>query len=649
MVRSRLKNKANKTGNPHVLSLYRKQRNHVVNLNRKAKRQHFRDLGTSSDFWKSTKTLFSKKSQNLEKIFLLDNSNKLIEDETTIAEIFNDYFVNIASKLDVETPECCHTLNTENGSDLFRNHLSIKRITESFPAGKTFSFREVGPDQVYRTICKLNQDKTVSGPFSIKIIKMVADLVSDPISKLVNTAIQTSTFPQSLKCARVTPVFKKDDKFLKENYRPISILPAFSKIYERIMHDQLSSYFDSIFDPRLCGFRSKYSTQHALIRMIGQWHKCLDKSGKAGAVLMDLSKAFDCIDHKLLVAKLSAYELDEKSLKLIKCYLTNRYQRTKIGSKYSRWSKVILGVPQGSILGPLLFNIFINDLFLFIVKSNVCNFADDNSLFSCEDTLEEVLFNLEYDLLRVLNWFSSNGLAANPSKFQMLIIGNRNIPVEINIGHLKIKSKDSVELLGVNIDSILSFSEHIKSLCTKAKFKIWSLNRIRSYLSLEQRKLIFNAYIMSLFNYTPIIWMFHNKTSYAEITRVHKRALRSVLCDFNNSYEVLLENSKCKSIHEIHLSVLLCEVFKSVKNLNPKFMQQIFKPKTISYNLRNQDLMTLPPASSQRYGTQSFIFRGSLLWNQVPHSAKSKPSIVSFKSSIKNLNLLNFCHCKICM
>eukprot|EP00111_Clytia_hemisphaerica_P016169 TCONS_00047850-protein len=134
---------------------------------------------------------------------------------------------------------------------------------------------------------KLNQDKSVSGPFSIRIIKVVSDILSGPLSRLVNLAFSTSKFPQSLKRARVTPVFKKEDKFLKKNYRPISILPAFSKIFERIMHDQLSSYFDGIFDSKLCGFRAKHSTQHALIQMIGQWHQSLDESGKVGAVLMD--------------------------------------------------------------------------------------------------------------------------------------------------------------------------------------------------------------------------------------------------------------------------------------------------------------------------------------------------------------------------
>ena len=184
---------------------------------------------------------------------------------------------------------------------------------------------------------------------------MVADIVSDPIASCLNSALNLGKFPETLKLAEVTPFFKKGDKFLKENYRPISILPSLSKIFERIIFNQLAGYFDSIFHSQLCGFRSKHNTQHALLRMIGHWHQCLDRSGKVGSILMDLSKAFDCIDHELLIAKLSAYGLDHQSLKLLKCYLSNRFQRTKVGSVFSSWLLILKGVPQGSILGPFLF------------------------------------------------------------------------------------------------------------------------------------------------------------------------------------------------------------------------------------------------------------------------------------------------------
>ena len=259
-----------------------------------------------------------------------------------------------------------------------------------------------------------------------------------------------------------------------------------------------------------------------------------------------------------------------------------------------------------------------------------------------------VISNLEFDLEIILDWFSNNYHEANPGKFQMLVLGNRNNIVEISVGNVKISSTDSVELLGIIIDKNLSFSAHIHSLCSKARSRIWSLNRIRILLTFDQRKLIFNAYVMSIFNYAPIIWMFCNKTTYEEITKVHKRALRILLCDFHNNFECLLQNAECKTVHEIHLRFLLCEVFKSQKKLNPEFMQQVYASKTIKFNLRNKVLMSIPKATSQRFGTQSFLFRGSLLWNQIPESIKLEPSIESFKSSLKEKNLSNICLCKIC-
>ena len=152
---------------------------------------------------------------------------------------------------------------------------------------------------------------------------------------------------------------------------------------------------------------------------------------------------------------------------------------------------------------------------------------------------------------------------------------------------------------------------------------------------------------MSIFNYAPIIWMFCNKTTYEEITKVHKR-LRVLLCDFQSNYEFLLQSTECKTVHETHLRFLLCEVFKSEKKLNPEFMQQVYVSKKIKYNLRNKVLISIPKANSQRFGTQSFLFRGSLLWNQIPETTKLETSLESFKSSIKKLNLSNICLCKIC-
>ena len=183
----------------------------------------------------------------------------------------------------------------------------------------------------------------------------------------------------------------------------------------------MSKFFDGILSKFLCGFRKNYSTQHALLNLLKQWQQSLDKSDVIGIVLMDLSKAFDSLPHDLLLAKLSAYGFDRSSLKLLHSYLSNRMQRTKVGPSFSAWLEIILGVPQCSILGPLLFNIFINDIVFIVQKTHICNFANDNTIYSSASSAEEVISSLKHDLNNLLSWFSSNQLVANPEKIQMML------------------------------------------------------------------------------------------------------------------------------------------------------------------------------------------------------------------------------------
>ena len=169
-----------------------------------------------------------------------------------------------------------------------------------------------------------------------------------------------STFPEILKHADIIPLYKKGKKDIKGNYRPVSILPNLSKIFEKCMFEQMSQFFENIFSKYQCGFRKGFSTQQCLLAMLEKWKRSVDNSKMFGALLTDLSKAFDCLDHELLIAKLNAYGFSLTALKLVHNYLSNRKQRTKINSLYNSLLKIIFGVPQGSILGPLLFIIFFN-------------------------------------------------------------------------------------------------------------------------------------------------------------------------------------------------------------------------------------------------------------------------------------------------
>ena len=239
-----------------------------------------------------------------------------------------------------------------------------------------FDFNFVSSDDISKIINSLDPTKKTSGAIPTKIVKLANKQICKHLANCINECITQNKFPNELKIVDITPTFKKDDPLDKTNYRPISILPTVSKIFGRMLFNQLQRFSNKFLSPLLCGFRKGRSTQYALINLLQKWQKCLDASnGIVGTLLMDLSKAYDCVNDDLMIAKLEAYGVGENSLRLIQNYLSQRQQRVKVGSFLSEWLEIILGVPQGSILGPILFNVFINDLLLFIKETDVCNSA----------------------------------------------------------------------------------------------------------------------------------------------------------------------------------------------------------------------------------------------------------------------------------
>ena len=656
MKRSNLKNIANKSGKTEDKKSYKIQRNVITKLNKKLKKAYFKakiPKGKNvKHFWNFCKPYFTNKGVcNDEKIILVEKEEVLRKD-SKISDTFNNYFVNITDELGIynwgNIPQNC--LDITEKIKYFNNHPSIKTIKNKFRKSFSFKFEFVSADKILRYINEIDIKKSSSGEISPAIIKLAKKEILIPITNCINKCISTKSFPDALKVADVIPVFKKEDPNNKRNYRPISLLPIISKIFERVLFEQIEKFSEKMLSPKLCGFRKGHSTQHALLNLLKNWQKTLDKSGVIGTVLMDLSKAYDCLPHDLLIAKLAAYGFEDSATSLISDYLSKRYQRVKLGSVYSSYLEILRGVPQGSILGPILFNIFINDLIFFIQETEVCNFADDTTIYSCSLNYKDAAHKLSNDTHTVLNWFKVNSMVANPGKFQIMFLGSKidNCKITFAIENKQIKCKREVKLLGITIDEKLIFTKHIANICSLANNRLRALTRIRRYLSKEQTKYLSEAYIISTFKYCPLIWMFCNKTSNNQINKIHKRSLRLIYEMQDANFEDLLLKDNSWSVHESNIHTLLIEIYKSINNLSPPIMKNFFDLKNTQYDLQNKQLLKLPETNTSRYGTQALCFRGSLIWNTVPNKIKNIGNIEEFKKHIKEWKPTT-CSCKLCL
>ena len=456
-------------------------------------------------------------------------------------------------------------------------------------------------------------------------------------------------FPKQLKESEVIPVYKKLDPLMKENYRPVSLLPHVSKVFERILYKQIDEYMENKFSNLITGFRKSHGTQHALVIMLEKWKEIIDKGEYISVVYMDLSKAFDTINHDLLLAKLKAYGFSKTALNLMCSYLKRRKQKVLINNKTSLSKEIIAGVPQGSIDGPLLFNIFINDLFLFLYFATLSNYADDNNLFTSGCNKDEANEKLLADFRTVMNWFYENFMILNTGKCHYMCIGkdtNEKDVFKLNESQI-MKNSEEVDILGIKVDRKLTFHQHIKEICKKAGQKLSALLRMSPYIDKDKRKIIYNSIIKSQFNYCPLVWMFCLRKSNNLMNKIQERALRITHNDFESDFEELLLKNNEITIHHRNLQVLMTEIYKIVNNFAPPIMKSLFESRENNHNLRNFQDITTSRRRTVRYGLETVSYRAPFIWSKLPPEFKEINSVKEFKSKIKSWKA-EICPCNLC-
>ena len=548
--------------------------------------------------------------------------------------------------------------------------MSIQKIKETFKIKEKFEFNEVSSKEDKKVIKSLNKKKvTISTCIPVKILIDSIDRYLPVLTDIINNSIRNGTFPDELKLAEVTPIYKKANPFDITNYRAVSLLSHVSKVYERIIFNQISAYFEPLFSTFLTGFRKNHNTQHWLLKMLELWKEALDQRKSVSATFIDLSKAFDTLNHELLLANLKACGYSENSIGYIQSYLDNRLQRTNVNNNFSLWKEIFAGVPQGSILGPFLFNICINDIFLFVDNAQLCNYADDTTLYSTQENhktnrdihkdIFACLFSihniisittyyiinrdiLNKNFLSLQKWFYDNFMVLNPGKCCFMSLGSNSDKSDLILeDSTKISSSEEYIALGITIDNKLTFYSHLKQLCRKVANKRNALTRVAPYLDSNQTKLIYNSFFKGQLSYCPLLWT--NRL----INELQERALWIIHKGYNSSFSELLEMTNETTIHIPNLKFLVTEIYKFLNDLSPPIMNEVFQINECPYNLRNPRTLASKHKSTVRYGLDTIAFKVPQIWQDIPFQIRNSESRHLFKSNVKQMQSIS-CQCKIC-
>ena len=534
--------------NIRVYKIYRNKLNSVL---RKAERDHYEILlkgcqNNLSKSWKIIKQVINKsnKSNSLSSKFVINN--KSVSDPNIIANAFNKFYVNIGQTRSRNIPcvnrDVCSFIKSSNSNSIFiapANH-----------------------EEVIKVIKSLNNSAPGYDGITSNILKCSIDAYIQPLTHIVNLSFSQGIFPEELKTAQVVPLYKTDDPTLINNYRPVSILPTFSKVFERLMYNRLYAFINdnNILYKYQFGFRQKYATSMALITLVDKIMKSLDNNEYVVGLFLDLSKAFDTVVHDILLKKMQKYGIRGIALKWFCNYLSNRKQFVSFNYCESLRLNINCGVPQGSILGPLLFLIYVNDLANVSENLFLTLFADDTSVFYSDKSIDSALMTINEELVKLLEWLHINKLSLNIKKTHYVIFSLRKkvktslkICIDNNILERVSKSK----FLGVMIDSKMSWNDHIKYIKSKISRAIGLLCRARKVFKKSTLLTLYYSFIYPHIIYCIEVWGSASDCYISSLFKLQKRSVRIIeSAHYRANTEPLFRN--CSYYHLTKFINILC-------------------------------------------------------------------------------------------
>ena len=621
---------------------YKKYTNKLTKLKTVAKKLHYEnEFRSSADnprlLWKTLNNLLpSKRSAGNSAPKILKINGTSFDQPADIAQSFNNFFCNIGQSLAVQV--------TATPSSIKPSYYLHNRVTDSIFLAPSY------PQEILRIISSL-QSSSSCGPDNISsfFLKLGSNILIYPLTIFFNFCVECGIFPDSLKMSKVVPIFKSGDKTDINNYRPISLLPVIAKVFERLLYNRVQSFIEkhNILSTTQYGFRSKFSPEHAVVDIVSSCYDSINDGQFTGLIMLDLKKAFDSVTHYILLQKLEHYGIRGKAFNLFSSYLSNRQQYVSLQGINSSTLRIEYGVPQGSVLGPLLFLLYINDL-TNSINTTPRLFADDTCIIANAPSATVLEQTLNREMTNLSMWINANKLTVNPSKSYALIISpNAKIDppiLNISYNHSPVKVVNSVKYLGIVLDNKLQFKQHIALLESKLSRSLGFLFKTKSFLPKDILKKLYYAFIHSHLNFGLIIWSATPKSNLLKLRSIQSKAIRVLAgADWYEHASPLYVKLNILSLDKLILYALAKFMHKYYLKCLPSSFNNYFTlvPSIHSCHTRNatKSNQYFLPQFSTSLLLRTIKFKGAKLWNDIPENLRKlshKQFLLKYKAMLLN-------------